>query len=108
MRESLGCRLRRGAAAALCLGLLAGAARAGDIAGSGWLDAIDAEARTLTIREQSFRLTAATELLGAKGERLELRDLEELNQPWVSYAGRSGAPLPVLERLRVLDPDADG
>ena len=34
-------------------------------------------------------------------------DLEELNHPWVSYAARSGAPNPVLEKLRVIDPASD-
>jgi hypothetical protein len=101
------CRTARGIAAALLLGLAAGSARAGDMAGMGWLDDIDAEHGQLLIGKQTYRVTRETRLEGVAGEPVNYSELEELNHPWVAYAARSGAPLPVLERLRVIDLDAD-
>ncbi len=93
--------------AGIALALAAQSARAGDMGGSGWLDDVDPERRTLQIGKQTYRVTAATELRGADGDRVGFEELEQLNHPWVAYAGRSGAPHPVLEKLRVLDLDSD-
>jgi hypothetical protein len=98
---------RLGLVTALLLGAAAGSARAGDMAGMGWLDDIDAEHGQLLIGTQTYRVTRETEFLGVRGERIGYSELEDLNHPWVAYAGRSGAPLPVLERLRVIDLDAE-
>lgn len=91
----------------LATALVALSAQAGDVAGAGWLDDLNSEAKTLTIRGRVFRVTGATQLQGEDGERIGFAELEELNHPWVTYAGHSGAALPVLDKLRVADPDAD-
>lgn len=98
---------RRALLAGLAAALTALAAQAGDMGGSGWLDDVDPERRTLQIGKQTYRVTAASELRGVDGDRVGFAELEELNHPWVSFAARSGAPDPVLEKLRVLDLDSD-
>ncbi len=92
----------------LCLGLaVSSAALAGEMEGGGLLADVDFDAGTVTIHEQVFAVTSASELRDRINEPLTLLELEHELGEWVLYKGIDRRPMPVLDVLQLSPLDGE-
>lgn len=93
--------------AALALLLAAGAAAAGDVTGSGILEDVDFDGRTVTVGRQTLSVANSSELLDGKGHSIALLELERSVGEWAYFQAVAKRPQPVLEKLQLGIEDAN-
>lgn len=91
----------------LLLGLAPTSARAGVAAGTGPLNAVDPDAGTVEIRDQTFEVQRTTVLLDSDGKKIDMLELEKEQASWVIFRSKRGYPRRILDALQLIDEGAD-
>lgn len=76
-------------------------ALAADLSGSGLLEDVSLDDRTVTVGTQILAVDAETRLLDGRGQTLDLRGLERELGEWVQYSATQRRTQPLLEVLQL-------
>ncbi len=84
----------------------AGAAIAGEISGSGFIEDVDIDSGTVEIGMKPFRVTFRSQILDENGDRMTLRQLDVMNPgPWVQYKAIDHAGDAEINSMNIMQDD---
>lgn len=77
------------------------------VSGRGPLDDVNSDANTIEIRDTTFSVDSRSVLLGADGKATTLLKLEGVQAGSVFFTTRPGHPNRIVDRLQLVDENAD-